>query len=565
VLEALNVIQRELWEGKRQTSAVSRVTLVELCDDDNDAWSNINAEVEGVGVSPASVTANQEFIRGWIGQVIMEEADEDEPGRQHGESPPWPASATPPEDDMAAMTLASPVNTIVGNEPMLVETSAGGAQATSTMEHPKRGSSFSSHRSKDSAWRPFNGPNRDYVQGLLGKLLQLVDLTPTARDRIVLPAKRIFHQLDWRDRGFLFRPTIEDECRDAIQKAGISVSDGQLMQLVSDGDKNRDGRIDRGEFVDFIDELLSLVRNAEDERLQKIVVKDNERGIEYCRRQVGKIFEENPAHAILPWAWIFNSVEPRRWTLNDGVETLLESHDLPHITLRSFTVAAIVADRLCIRMLEQALTKWSEKLFQYPPELFDEYQKPIDAVLVAASRFAIFERDKSSSRWDSELDELHELASLVVTDGMASFEDCPSGELSKLRNDTFDVICNIMGFISAIGQLPDPGYRSSLPSIDDWRKEHIQTRASRINKASEKLLNAKSLVGRCQSWVNDHPSLSGKALDGLRQALILRAAQHAMMDGVQQQNYVRQLKSTNKVKITIVGARNLPKQDQFRA
>lgn len=73
MLEALNVIQRELWEGKRQTSAVSRVTLVELRDDGNDAWSNINAEVEGVGVPPASVAANQEFIRGWIGQVIMEE------------------------------------------------------------------------------------------------------------------------------------------------------------------------------------------------------------------------------------------------------------------------------------------------------------------------------------------------------------------------------------------------------------------------------------------------------------------------------------------------------------
>jgi hypothetical protein len=554
VLEALNVIQRELWEGKRQTSAVSRVTLVELCDDNNDAWSNINAEVEGVGVPSASVAANQEFIRDWIGQVIMEEADEDEPGRQHGESPPWPASATPPEDNMATMTLASPVNTTAGAEHMLLETSTGGTQATPTTEHPRKCSSFSSHRSKDSAWRPFNGPNRDYVQGLLGKLLRLVDLAPTARDRIVLPAKRIFHQLDWRDRGFLFRPTVEDECRDAIHKAEISVSDGQLLQLVSDGDKNRDGRIDRDEFVDFIDELLSLVRDAEEERLQKIVAEDNKRGIEYCRRQIGKIFEENPAHAILPWGWIFNPAEPRRWALSNGVETLLESPDLPYMTLRSFGVAAIVADRLCIRKLERALTKWSEELFQYPPELFDEYQKPIDAVLVAASRFAIFEREKSPSRRNSELDELHELTSLVVMDGIADFENYPSGELSKLRNDTFDVICNIMGFVEALGQLRDPEYRNSPLSIEHWRKEHIQTRASRINKASEKLLNAKPLVGRFQLWANDHPSLSGKALDGLRQALTLRAAQDSV-----------QLKLANNVKITIVGARNLPKQDQFRS
>jgi hypothetical protein len=46
VLEAFNVIQRGLWEGKRRATAVSCVTNDELNDNHSEAWRNINAEVE---------------------------------------------------------------------------------------------------------------------------------------------------------------------------------------------------------------------------------------------------------------------------------------------------------------------------------------------------------------------------------------------------------------------------------------------------------------------------------------------------------------------------------------
>jgi hypothetical protein len=49
-LEALNVIQRDLWKGKRRATAVSRATNNELDDSHSEAWQKIDAEVESVGV-----------------------------------------------------------------------------------------------------------------------------------------------------------------------------------------------------------------------------------------------------------------------------------------------------------------------------------------------------------------------------------------------------------------------------------------------------------------------------------------------------------------------------------
>ncbi len=71
-------------------------------------------------------------------------------------------------------------------------------------------------------------------------------------------SKRIFHQLDWYDRGCLYRFTIEDECRLAVRAASIPLNDAALMQLILSGNKNRDGKTDRSEFIDFIDDLIKL-------------------------------------------------------------------------------------------------------------------------------------------------------------------------------------------------------------------------------------------------------------------------------------------------------------------
>ena len=190
------------------------------------------------------------------------------------------------------MSLGSPDNDKAGTQRTAGNALAQSAQASSSVERPVRVPSFGSQRSQDSSWRPFEGPNRDYVQKLLAELFLAAE--SNAMENTILLAKRIFHQLDWLNRGFLFRHIIEDEFRDAISKAKMILSDEQLVQLVSDGDKNRDGVIDRDEFVELISHLLVLFVKGKDEGLQENIA-NSSLGIDYCTREVTKMFANNPS------------------------------------------------------------------------------------------------------------------------------------------------------------------------------------------------------------------------------------------------------------------------------
>jgi hypothetical protein len=555
VLEALNVIQRDLWEGKRQATAVSRVTNDELDDSHSEAWQNINAEVESVGVDPASVAENQQFIRRWIDQVILNEADEEDDGRSDTESAPWPALAAHPDEQVAAMSFGSPDNDKTGTQRTAGDALVQSAQVSSSVGRPARVPSFGSQRSQDSSWQPFEGPNRDYVQKSLAELFLAAE--SNAMENTILLAKRIFHQLDWLNRGFLFRHIIEDEFRDAISKAKMILSDEQLVQLVSDGDKNRDGVIDRDEFVELISHLLVLFVKGKDEGLQENIAKNSSLGIDYCTREVTKMFANNPSQAILPWGWKRSSTEPAKFIFEHGSTHFMTSDAMPPVTLRSFRVATFVAIRLCVRVIDHALATWSQELIKNP-KVSDEYRQPIDDVLTVASRFALFESGKSSSRWGSKLDKLYELASLVVSVKSTGPEPERAtdllAKLSELRNNTFNVLRLILGFVAALGQLPGSEWQNSPPSIEDWRKLRMETRANHIREASRLVLTSQPLINECLSWLDNNPSLPSEALDGLQQAMTLKAAQVA----IRVEKHMNQFKQRNKVKITVISARNLP-------
>ena len=123
------------------------------------------------------------------------------------------------EDSNTAATLAANVEFV--------------ALASAQSERPR---SAASHRSKNSTWRPIDQPNLPYVQTLLARLFNL-----QYSDCEVLIMKRIYHQLDWRDRGYLYRTDIERCYIDASEKTKISIDHKALMNLVTSGDLDRDG------------------------------------------------------------------------------------------------------------------------------------------------------------------------------------------------------------------------------------------------------------------------------------------------------------------------------------
>ena len=127
-------------------------------------------------------------------------------------------------------------------------------------------------------------------------------------------------------------------------------------------------------------------------------------------------------------------------------------------------------------------------------------------------------------------------------------------KLRKLRNDTFYVLRLILGFVAVLGQLPGSGWQNSPSSIEDWRKFRMETRANHIHEASGLVLTSQSLINECLSWLENNPSLPSEALDGLQQAMVLKVTQVA----IRVEKHMNQFKQCNKVKITVISARNLP-------
>ena len=82
-----------------------------------------------------------------------------------------------------------------------------------------------------------NGPNPKYVQGTLKEILNL-----NFSGSEVLPIKHVYNQIDWRDRGYLFRHDVESHYAQAIADSSLSISNDNLMKIVYSCDTNRDGK-----------------------------------------------------------------------------------------------------------------------------------------------------------------------------------------------------------------------------------------------------------------------------------------------------------------------------------
>ena len=92
MLEKLNIIHQEFYEGKRAAPAFSQVTADQLNRADEEAWKNITIDLKDAGIDTGSISSARPFIRNWIDNVILEDTLDDEcemvpsdpPGRHSG-------------------------------------------------------------------------------------------------------------------------------------------------------------------------------------------------------------------------------------------------------------------------------------------------------------------------------------------------------------------------------------------------------------------------------------------------------------------------------------------------
>lgn len=55
--------------------------------------------------------------------------------------------------------------------------------------------------------------------------------------------KRVYNQLDWRNRGFLSRKDVESHLIQANHGTSFAIANEELMRLVNAGDRDRNGKL----------------------------------------------------------------------------------------------------------------------------------------------------------------------------------------------------------------------------------------------------------------------------------------------------------------------------------
>ncbi|KAI9708000.1 MAG: hypothetical protein M1820_004419 [Bogoriella megaspora] len=556
LLEALNRIHRDFEQGARATTAISQATLERLKDDENQAWESIAAEIQREGVSLEALKSNRTFIQNWIDKVILEDVGECD----EREIPSRRSTSTFPPDSLA-VGLGS-LNLEVDNEQSL--------RASDTEYALQRRQSSSSHSSQESTWRPLDGPNREYVQILLAKLFQQAKLLqqkmllqvehqalPRDDRKILLLAKRIYHQLDWCDRGFLFRFMFEEEFRLAIQSVGFCMPDDWLNSLVASSDKNKDGVIDRMEFISLachvVDTLASISVTSFEEDIQR----STEDGLSLCKKSLGKQYGILDRR-VLPQGWYWQDPSspggPAIHTLEDG-----EPNENPSLDLetQSFTVMAIATGRILIPFLVRKLNSWASQLQTLSREIFVEYQDPMNIVVSAASILLELEDETVNHAHPHRLDKVMTITALLDMDDFETSEKDSLTSMYTFRSNLHRLFGMVAGFIHKLNDLELPRDQA-IPPLDAWRQLHMGIRAHRIQQEALSLGNVQDKLGQCVAWYNQNATFFGTLTS--RAAAALKVTTSLRINQLKHQPKVRLSHlTTQEVEISISGARNLPK------
>ena len=405
--------------------------------------------------------------------------------------------------------------------------------------------SFSSHQSKDSYWRPFDEPNPAYVEGLLVRLLQSAETVDRDREYIMLLAKRVFHQLDFSRRGFLFHQSVKHRCWAAVETLGVGIDKSALTRLIRNGDKDHNNKIDLQEFITIVEDLVANVNEVRETTFMDNINADNDAGSKRIKRYLTGRFMTRNHGAATAWNWRRVGV---RWHFETNDRILFTSSSQPLAPLSAFKNMEIVATRLCLDTLSATFEQWRKRLGGLPEHEIKEYQEPIDAVLDVATQFSVFNREAIK-----DLDDFDEIAGLVLHKFEDDqYHDCPIMVLRSLKDRCNVLLRTLVGFALVLKELPGAMYEEQPPSLEEWRRLRIKERSELIKGSSAILREAQGIIDQCQKWYQAHSQLADTAIEGFKTAYAL----HACME-------MHKLQTENDIKFVIVGANGLPKKFGF--
>jgi len=159
-----------------------------------------------------------------------------------------------------------------------------------------------SHRSQESTWRPFSGPNEAWVQRRLLRLAAHDDkdsLDLESQHRLMI---RAFHPMDWRKEGRILRRDVVDAWEPATVTVNAKISASNLLWIAKKGDSNQDGEINQNEFINICNTIVDEIKKIHEQSLRELLADSSAETSSSNEFAVKKLRISNPAQAPLPGA-----------------------------------------------------------------------------------------------------------------------------------------------------------------------------------------------------------------------------------------------------------------------
>ena len=526
-------------DGTHEESVISAALCKHQKVDEGEAMEQFENDLLGKNVHPDAVDMHTASIRQWLLDTIAEEECEAGPSMPRPTSHDVqlastsiasrvPATADVPTGPrhLARHTSVSPIyiarHSETGLEDRYSVPTEEQSQASVALQHNERGmldllpppsegpssrrSSATSHVSKSSTWHPAKDPDPDYVSKMLAKPFTIDPLKGAVDiEKSSFYFKRAFHQRDCVEKGYLTRHEVISMCKEAIAVSNVELSSQALTGLIHSGDQNRDGRVDRDEFVLIMHNLLEAVSSIAGEQTHAIFKDVSDAADLAAKRE-----QEKPENLIaaLPWGIKHTRGPP----FYDEIEQTTVHEQPALLPLHSFTIMAQTVASRSVGVIDEASTRWWKALSQ---DLRQTFRAVLDSVREAALGFTIF-FSKSDETSLSDLDEMMVASHVVRQEYPSSARQNTLDDLRDVQRKCHYLSRHIRDFVARlehpdshdfrlIGEPTWPSAQTLTTDLSRWRLARMETWAWLITEMRHEIWEAVSdTVTRSRRWYSQY-------------------------------------------------------------
>lgn len=376
---------------------------------------------------------------------------------------------------------------------------------------PKRSVSTSTHRSQTAAWTaPDEEVTSVYAAKMIAKVLRSKYAARHGNELFSLPLQRAFHQLDWRNAGWLARGIVEEQCRLAQIILNVTLEHAEIARLIKaedEKDGTPDHHIDEPEFINIVLSLREELRSSFER--QSVAT-----GLVSAVKEIILWQRGKKEYAISNlWTSADRLVKVRSRKNSTDVTVTVFSHTFGgNITPNSFplarntTNALYLATKYCVSSVDLAVNRLRPILNKWEALDREEVDEVLNTTIDTIAMFHHFESPKGLDTYHW-LDEFIDSASTLPLSFSSDLEDCPGQQAIGLVTNIWSVLDRVLGLVNEIHL-----FAFASAKLSKWRKTRVLDRARALAAEASSVFGdeRKTIFKEMHSWYDGHRSVLHK-------------------------------------------------------